>query len=182
MTGMCNVLEKLRKAKPLNEKEKQLNADGLVGILREIHDELDAAVAGAYGWPVGLPEQEILQRLVDLNPERAAEEARGQVRWLRPEYQAPDEVQGVQAEMELGAEAAAVVVVEARKWPPTLAERATPLRELLAIVDEDVSLVAVATAFKPKLNNKKLAEAEGLLDTLVALGQAEVGPGGWHRV
>jgi hypothetical protein len=179
---MCNVLEKLRKAKPLNEKEKQLNADGLVGILREIHDELDAAVAGAYGWPVGLPEQEILQRLVDLNPERAAEEARGQVRWLRPEYQAPDEVQGVQAEMELGAEAAAVVVVEARKWPPTLAERATPLRELLAIVDEDVSLAAVATAFKPKLNNKKLAEAEGLLDTLVALGQAEVGPGGWHRV
>jgi hypothetical protein len=181
MTGMYNVLEKLRAEEPLNDKEKQIHQDGLVGILKEIHDELDAAVAQAYGWPVDLPEQEILQRLVDLNAERAAEEARGHVRWLRPEYQAPDEVQGVQSEMALGDDAPVAVVAEARKWPQTLAERATALRELLAIAGEqDLSLPAVAAAFKPKLSKTKLAEAEGLLDTLVALGQAERGAGGWH--
>src|SRR5690625_2965816 len=32
-------------------------------------------------------EEELLARLVALNQERAAEEKRGQVRWLRPDYQ-----------------------------------------------------------------------------------------------
>lgn len=36
-------------------------------------------------------EEELLQRLVDLNHQRAAEEAKGKIRWLRPEYQAPEE-------------------------------------------------------------------------------------------
>ncbi|NJC28076.1 class I SAM-dependent DNA methyltransferase [Neolewinella antarctica] len=183
MTGMYNVLEQVRAGEPLTDKEKNIYDHGLVGILRELHDELDAAVALAYGWPADLEEQEILQRLVDLNAVRAAEEARGLVRWLRPEYQAPDEVRGVQSALELDDDAPAPVVVEARKWPATLAARATALRELLAVAGErDLSLAAVATAFKPKLTKTKLAEAEGLLDTLVALGQAEVGDGGWHLV
>ena len=36
-------------------------------------------------------EEELLQRFVDLNHQRAAEEAQGKIRWLRPEYQAPEE-------------------------------------------------------------------------------------------
>jgi hypothetical protein len=36
---------------------------------------------------------EILTRLVALNRERAEEEKRGLIRWLRPEYQAPETVQ-----------------------------------------------------------------------------------------
>ena len=43
----------------------------------------------AYGWPVTLTEEEILERLVALNAERAAEEQRGLIRWLRPEFQNP---------------------------------------------------------------------------------------------
>ena len=35
-------------------------------------------------------EEELLARLVALNAERAEEERRGLVRWLRPEYQAPE--------------------------------------------------------------------------------------------
>lgn len=34
-------------------------------------------------------EEELLQRLVDLNHQRAAEEQKGKIRWLRPEYQNP---------------------------------------------------------------------------------------------
>ena len=40
------------------------------------HKKLDAAVSAAYGWPAGLTDDEILTRLLALNLERAAEEAR----------------------------------------------------------------------------------------------------------
>ena len=57
--------------------------------LLELHDELDAAVAAAYGWPVDLAPSDIITRLVALNAARAAEEKAGKVRWLRPDYQIP---------------------------------------------------------------------------------------------
>jgi hypothetical protein len=56
-------------------------------ILKELHERLDAAVADAYGWSVDLPKDELLTRLVTMSRARAAEEVRGQVRWLRPDYQ-----------------------------------------------------------------------------------------------
>jgi hypothetical protein len=39
--------------------------------LGDVHKELDAAVAAAYGWPADLPDDEILERLFELNQERA---------------------------------------------------------------------------------------------------------------
>jgi hypothetical protein len=92
LTGLYNVLERLKAgARPddLDAKERRIFDDGLVLIIKELHDRLDAAVAEAYGWPVDLPEEEVLARLVALNRERAKEEKRGLVRWLRPEYQIP---------------------------------------------------------------------------------------------
>jgi hypothetical protein len=41
--------------------------------LRHAHDELDRAVLNAYGWPHDIAEEDLLQRLLDLNLERAAE-------------------------------------------------------------------------------------------------------------
>jgi hypothetical protein len=52
-------------------------------ILNQLHNYL----AAAYGWPVDLPELELLQRLVNLNTQRHQEEQSGLIRWLRPEYQ-----------------------------------------------------------------------------------------------
>jgi hypothetical protein len=40
------------------------------------HKKLDAAVAAAYGWPADLSDEAILEKLLALNLERAAEEAR----------------------------------------------------------------------------------------------------------
>ena len=71
----------------LTEKEKSVHDRGLVSTLKSLHDDLDAAVSAAYGWPASLTDAEILERLVALNAERAAEEARGVIHWLRPEYQ-----------------------------------------------------------------------------------------------
>ncbi|MEX0670696.1 MAG: DNA methyltransferase [Pirellulales bacterium] len=87
ITGMYNVLEKLRSGEALTIKDKKIHDDGLVSVLKKIHDDLDAAVFDAYGWPATLTDDEILERLVALNHERAAEEKRGLIRWLRPEFQ-----------------------------------------------------------------------------------------------
>ena len=87
----------------LTAKEKTIHEQGLVSILKQLHDDLDAAVADTYGWESDLPEEEILTRLVALNHERAEEEKRGLTRWLRPEYQArgqKSEDRGQQQEIE----------------------------------------------------------------------------------
>ena len=44
--------------------------------LAHAHAKLDAAVAAAYGWAADLSDEEILERLLALNLERAAEEKR----------------------------------------------------------------------------------------------------------
>ncbi|MBO6669023.1 hypothetical protein [Parvibaculum sp.] len=55
MTGMYNVLERLREleanpdAEPLTEKERAIHEKGLVSVLKQIHDEIDAATFDAYG-------------------------------------------------------------------------------------------------------------------------------------
>ena len=92
-TAQYNALERIREteraAGSLTEQERKFHDKALVGVLRSLHDDLDRAVADAYGWPVDLTDEEILERLVALNAERAAEEQGGTVRWLRPELQAP---------------------------------------------------------------------------------------------
>ena len=47
---MHNVLEKLRAGESLTDKERGIHDDGLVTILRQIHDDLDQAVFHAYDW------------------------------------------------------------------------------------------------------------------------------------
>ena len=81
------MLEKLRARAPLDETDEAIKTKGLVLIVRELHDEIDRLVAQAYGWPADLSDDEILARLVALNAERAREEKRGLIRWLRPDYQ-----------------------------------------------------------------------------------------------
>jgi hypothetical protein len=50
LTGIYNVLETLRSGESLTAKEKSIHDQGLVAVLRQIHDELDEAVLEAYGW------------------------------------------------------------------------------------------------------------------------------------
>ncbi|HEY5914152.1 MAG TPA: DNA methyltransferase, partial [Verrucomicrobiae bacterium] len=54
LTGMYNVLEKLRANEPLTDKEQRIHDQGLVSVLRQLHDDLDTAVFVAYGWPTTL--------------------------------------------------------------------------------------------------------------------------------
>jgi hypothetical protein len=172
MTGMYNVLEKLKARVALDAKEKVIHERGLVSVLLDIHRRLDAAVADAYGWPADLPAEAILERLVALNRERAEEEKRGLVRWLRPEYQAPKAkaAQPVQEEMAVGE---AVRVAGTAAWPKALPEQFQALTRLLGNAAEPIELRQATKSFK----GAKSERVDELLQTLVALGQARALPG-----
>ena len=89
----------------LTPEEERIKDEGLILILKELHERLDNLVFQAYGWSADLSEEEILERLVALNAERAKEEAAGHVRWLRPDYQIPRFAKGAAAktgELNLG--------------------------------------------------------------------------------
>ena len=77
---MYNVLEKLRAGEALSTEETVLHDRALISTLKQLHDDLDVAVADAYGWPWPMTDAEILERVVALNKERAAEIARRFVR------------------------------------------------------------------------------------------------------
>ncbi|MCA9970236.1 MAG: hypothetical protein KC425_08475 [Anaerolineales bacterium] len=175
LTDMYNVLEKERAGEPLDDKERVIHEQGLISILRQLHDELDAAIFAAYGWPADLTDEEILQRLVDLNAERAAEEASGHVRWLRPAYQAPDAVQATQTSLlPMDAEALPpVVTAEPQPWPKALQARALGVRTAVAALDGPADVATIAQAFAGKRTQKRLAEVEEVLEMLVALGQVQ---------
>ncbi len=173
LTGMYNVLEKVRAEEALNAKEKIIHEQGLVSILKELHDNLDQAVFDAYGWDSTLSDEEILQHLVDLNAERAIEEAKGQVRWLRPEYQAPDEVQHQQATlMDVGVKSdTPSAPLEKENWPTALKDRATAVRSVLALFDNPGGEIEVASGFKGRRTKKRLDQIGEILEMLLALGQ-----------
>jgi len=170
MTAMYNVLEKLRSGEVLSVKEKQTNEQGLVSILRQLHDELDAAVADAYGWPTDLPAEEILARLVTLNRERSREETQGLIRWLRPEFQNPQGAHpAAQDAFSLDDETIPTTSAKVKQpWPKSLPEQVRAVRDALAQQTEPTSALKLARLF---LRGRESSVSE-LLETLASIGQA----------
>jgi hypothetical protein len=84
LTGMYNVIEKMRTGEPLSRQERLVQEQGLVSVLEQVHDEIDAMVLAAYGWAEEITDEQVLESLVALNAERAGEERGGLVRRLRP--------------------------------------------------------------------------------------------------
>jgi hypothetical protein len=173
LTGMYNVLEKLRANERIEGKDREIYDQGLVGILRDLHDQIDAAVADAYGWPATLTDDEILHRLVDLNRERAAEEARGHIRYLRPDYQNPQgykaQDKGEQTALDIGPKD----TTEKAPWPKSLPEQIAAVRAALSDMGE-ATPEQVARQFK----RGRAGTVQPLLESLTALGQARATDGG----
>lgn len=176
LTQMYNVLEKLRAGETIEGKDKEIYDQGLIGILRDLHDQIDDAVADAYGWPRDLSDEDILYRLVDLNHERAKEEAAGHIRWLRPDYQNPsgETKQGKTGDLDLGE---APVVVATTPWPKALPDQIAAVREALDGLGE-ASPAQVASQFKGAGEKRVLP----LLESLVAIGQADVTDSGKYAL
>jgi hypothetical protein len=135
-------------------------------ILRELHDELDAAVFNAYGWPAELTVEEILGNIVSLNAQRSAEERAGIVRWLRPEFQAPNELL-VQATLAGMAPVEGPVPTRRKQpWPSTFPDQVRAVKDSLRATPMQ-NVQQIAAGFKPA-SRARVAE---ILETLTALGQ-----------
>ncbi len=190
LTNIYNVLEKLRAGDPLTAKEKIIHEQGLVTTLRQLHDDLDAAVLDAYGWSdlrtaTAAPEteQQLLQRLVDLNHLRAAEEATGHIRYLRPDYQAPTATAPTPTpqDLDLDDEAPPPTAAPAPlklTWPSSLPEQFQAITTALSHYTLPVDATSLARHFG-RATPKRVAEIEGILQTLVSLGQAKGDGGGY---
>ncbi|MGV3660886.1 MAG: class I SAM-dependent DNA methyltransferase [Prosthecobacter sp.] len=219
LTGMYNVLEKLRADEPLNAKDKLIHDQGLVSILQQLHDDLDEAVFTAYGWQhlwkarqeaksgsildfkAGIVTQlsttaeglntafaafekqldaEILQRLVTLNAQRAADEQRGIIHWLRPEYQNQNQnTAATQDTLDLPkpkikGQAPTVKTPKPKPgakqpWPKPLAERIRATEQALHAAAEPVTAEDLAQQF----SRAKPADLQEILESLVTLGRAQ---------
>ena len=166
LTALYNCLEALRAGRALSEAERDIHDAGQVSILREWHDKLDTAVAAAYGWPADLTDSDIIARLVALNAERVAEEARGHIRWLRPEFQAPKDTSRPAMQTELAVEGAEAGT--SRAWPKEAPAQYVALRAALRGAPASARDIARRFQGAPR----RAEQMEAMLQTLVALGQA----------
>ncbi|MDB9316714.1 class I SAM-dependent DNA methyltransferase [Nodularia spumigena] len=149
ITGMYNLLEKLRAEQPFTDADRKYNDKALISILKSIHDELDEAVFAAYGWSQSSSDNEILTQLVALNAERTAEERNNLIRWLRPEYQAPHEVnlQEPIPGMTTTAETT-ITPIEQKPFPKKAKEQLAAIRDLLRTSGGEWTLEQVMKQFK----------------------------------
>jgi hypothetical protein len=206
ITGMYNLLEKLRKGEDFTDKDREYNNKALVSTLKQIHDELDNAVLEAYGWedlkhssisqitdsppspPIlggtepsnqskspsiggfrGLDNlsgesltEIILDRLVTLNAQRAEEERNGHIRWLRPEYQAPNEVRTQTIIEGVGeSEEVAIAPAEVKTFPKQPKDQLAAIRDLLRTSNTPWTIPQIAAQFKNG-NRYKNAISENL--------------------
>jgi hypothetical protein len=214
LTALYNVLDALRAGRALTPKERTTHQLGLVAVLAELHAELDAAVLAAYGWSdLAAPPHSLstcgesrggetgaaddaqaetltlLTRLLALNHTRAAEEAAGAVRWLRPAFQNPQTaaVRPTQATLGIGGVAAHPIGKAAparsaepppQPWPATLPEQMRAVADLLAASTQPLDFDALAPRFKGRGPWKK--SLPRILDTLEALGRARREGQGWR--
>jgi hypothetical protein len=177
LTGLYNVLQKVGAGgTALTAKEQAIYQKGLVAVLKSLHDELDAAVLAAYGWTDNPDDEQILERLVALNAERAAEEAQGHVRWLRPAFQSP---QGATTGASAPRNSALFTADEAltppssapagkASWPPTLPGQMAALAAALSASPQREDELAARFAGKGRWK----ARLPELLATLATLGRA----------
>jgi len=171
---------------------------GLVSVLKQLHDDLDAAVLEAYGWsdllkggtggpPVSSSsqhgqaarapldgealEQQLLSRLVALNHERAAEERRELIRWLRPDYQARGAATAQQTEIGLDDSTHLPSTIHdplsLPDWPAELPAQVAAIRKLLPTIGQTPDRLAACFGRK---SQKRSAQITAILDTLKALG------------
>ena len=124
-------------------------------------------------------DEQLLERLVALNAERAADEKRGIVHWLRPEFQNPAGADaGTQTTLDTGDEpdaATAPTAAKKRPWPKDLTDQVRVVAAALSASPSPQTADDVAARFKGRGPKQRVPQ---LLDMLAALGRArDVGDG-----
>jgi hypothetical protein len=170
LTKLYNVLEALRAAEKagtvLSDKDRDIATRGCVSLIRQYHDTIDAAVAQAYGWPADLTDEQILENLVALNKVRAAEEAKGEIKWLRPDFQKP----GYAAPKEQNSLALPETVqpsADILAWPSAMPDRFVAVAAVVDRAARPIAANDVARAFK----GTNATGVRPVLDTLAGMGR-----------
>ena len=119
-------------------------------------------------------DDELLDRLVALNAQRAAEEQRGVIRWLRPEFQITasgltDMSTAEQLEIEPDHKVLGVKFGARRAWPTTLPEQVKAVAEIVTAAGGPLGDDAIAAYFRGRGGWKK--RLPQIIDTLVAVGR-----------
>lgn len=188
LTRLYNALEAVRahdrdRDRVLSAEEAADAERGAVRTLIAWHDDIDRATVAGYGWSDlcsadgALNVQVALGHLVALNAQRRLEEVRGQVRWLRSDYQASRsrvKLKGVderQSNMEALLASGGLLA-----WPREPRPQLLLIKGALAEANLPLSADALAARFKGR---KALQEVPRLLATLVRLGQVRDAGGGY---
>jgi SAM-dependent methyltransferase len=180
LTKLYNVRDAIGAGRVLSDEETAIRDKGFVLILNEHHDAIDRAVAAAYGCPADLHDDDILAHLVALNAQRAREEATGQVRWLRPDYQRPRFGRdGRGGEQITAAELVAPAFAAAAgkpAFPAGPVERVATVLAALAGAGAALDAAAIASTFK---QGRKVERAvRDILISLARVGEVATDDGG----
>lgn len=155
LTALYNVLDRIQSGlepSSLTSAERVVFDEGLVLVLKTLHDALDVAVAEAYGWDFQQTDAEIVARIAALNRARAQEEAQGRIRWLRPEYQF--ERYGAQAESLEASDLRLRLLTPIPSgrvkpaYPDGIVEQTAAVFAVLAASPKPLNARAIATQFK----------------------------------
>ena len=128
----------------------------------------------------------ILERLVALNAERAAEEAHGLVRWLRPEFQNPSaatipEQAEIDTERDETNDAQTQhIAAKPLPWPKDAVDQVRAVADVLTASPVPLSVDEIGTRFSARGPWKK--RLPQLLDMLVALGRAQENAGRYSGI
>lgn len=186
LTGAYNVLAKLRAGEPLDDEDTRVRDMALVDTLRYIHDEIDRVTLSAYGWPVDLSEEAVIEKLVNLNADRSAEEKKGKIHWLRPVYQTPLQGQ-IDVEKPTNIEKPEAKKLKKRgksavalPWPADMPGRIHALKTLLRELGEATETHIIAMAFKgAKLDEVELNLRCAMAADAVVMTETEAGDIAW---
>lgn len=171
LTKLYNALETSKAGGSLSREELDIQNRGRTLILKELHNSIDQAVMRAYGWPTDLSDEQIIEQLVILNQVRAAEERRGLIKWLRPDYQIDkigplahraDRVQSIFA---------AKTVAKKTVFPEGHNNQARAVLDILSRTKSPLSAEEIATAFASP--REAVPEVQDVLTSLAQIGQAE---------
>lgn len=185
LTRLYNALEAHAAGRtPDGEGEHHMSAEeasdfrrGSILALADLHAAIDRLTLQAYGLPADADGAAVLAHLVALNAARAAEEAAGDIQWLRPAYQiprfAPRRIAGPETGQLIDTPAAAG---ERVKWPAEDRSRLMMIRGALAESDRPQSADAVASRFAGR---KVAPEVARLLSALERDGQVRRSPAGY---
>lgn len=173
VTGMYNVVAKLRKGDQLTAAEQAIHNAAACHRLRELHDELDEAVATAYGWAWPMSDAAILASVVELHTQRVAAEQSGDVAWIRPAYQRTLFGSGVAEGQPLELDAPTEALSQEKPaWPTAIVEQ---IRALQSILEKQSCSVEDVSAQFSGVRRDNVAR---LLDTLAVMGEVHRGPAG----